>query len=195
MPPSSASEQQNTSQHSPSSGSISSSTSSPSTSSTSSGSGSGSDSVSFEMAPDTILDGISKAAASASGVISSAVNGTKDEARASVNDKDGVEGEPVEGGKENGQVAPVRARTGPAEVSKIQCKRCAARDLVCEVRPGCRACDRCGKMKTRCSLSELSVCGEVDDKTVLSFTSSFSFVVISTGVVWNFPMLTWLFAE
>ena len=154
MPSPSASEQQHTSQQSSSSGS----TSSPSSSSTSSGTGS--DSVSFEMAPDTILDGISKVAASASGAISNAVHGTVDEAKAPADDRDGIEGGAVGSGKENGQAGLIRARVGTAEVSKIQCMRCAARNLVCEVRPGCRACDRCGKMKTRCSLSELSVCEE-----------------------------------
>ena len=167
MPSLSASEQQYTSQQSsssePAASSSSSSSSSPSTSSTSSGS----DSVSFEMAPDTILDGISKVAASASGVISNAVQSTNDEATAPVNDKESAEGGAVGSGKENGHAGTVRARTGTAEVSKIQCKRCVARNLVCEVRPGCRACDRCGKMKTRCSLSELSVCEDANDDIVV----------------------------
>ena len=159
MPSPSASEQPNSSQQS----STSASTSSPSTSSTSSGS----DSVSFEMAPDTILDGISKYTASASDAISNVVQGKTDEVAAPADDKNGVEGGALGSGKENVHEGATRGRTGTAEVSKIQCKRCAARDLVCEVRPGCRACDRCGKMKTRCSLSELAVCDNANPNTVI----------------------------
>ncbi len=36
----------------------------------------------------------------------------------------------------------------------VRCARCSAKDWACVVRPGCRACDRCGRMKTRCSLSD-----------------------------------------
>ena len=119
------------------------------------------------MAPDTILDGISKYTASASDAISNVVHGRTDEVVAPADDKNGTEGGAVGSGKENGNEGVTRGRTGTAEVSKIQCKRCAARNLVCEVRPGCRACDRCGKMKTRCSLSELAVRDDANPKIVI----------------------------
>ena len=144
-------------QDSPSSGS----TASSNTTTTSA-----SDSASLEMADNTLLEEVTRAVESTAdelgGTASDAAGGRKTPAR-------NLEEDHVNGSENDGSakaISGVRAgysgnpdqqRSSAAEVSKFPCKRCAMRDLVCEVRPGCRACDRCGKMKTRCSLSELTV--------------------------------------